>query len=176
MLTKSNCTRYSIHLNGEYAVIFINQMGNCGELAIYSSFGTWGYIWSNFGHGDFVDFLIELQYNYFFKKVDEEDRGRVFDCEGTIKEIKKLILEDRRNKDLEYEDARSHIDDIISYEKWHSPQLTKSSFYFTMSEYYSNLYEYMGNHDYPTIEKNKPSCEEFWNTLWKEFINNVKNV
>lgn len=163
---------YSVRKDGEWATICIRQTKNDyngGELLIHSSFGSWGNFWGNIGSRDFREFLSKLNYGYFWGKLDE-DLGETFDCDGTIKELKRCILQDRKSDVICEEEAREHYEEILSFEKWHSPHKNGDLLYSCMSEYYTDLYVYLSNNDLPIVTKNKPSCEGFWKTIWSEFV------
>lgn len=167
---------YSVSKDGEWATICIRQTKNDyngGEILIHSSYGSWGYSWGNIGVRDFREFLSKIDYHYFWKKLDE-DLGECFDCDRTVNEIKKLILRNRRNDNIGNIIARNHFDEILSFEKFHGPHKDGNAFYSTMSEYYSDLFEYIVSDDPPTVTKKKQECDWFWKTLWSEFIEEMK--
>jgi hypothetical protein len=176
-----NFKSYSVHKDGEWATICIRQTKNDylensyngGEILIHSSYGSWGYSWGNIGSRDFREFLSKLDYHYFWGKLDEE-LGECFDDDGTIREIKRIILRDRRNGDIVAEEAREHFDEILSFEEFQDSHKDSNAFYSTMNDCYRDLFSYLNNGDLVSITKKKQECDWFWKTLWSEFIEEMK--
>jgi hypothetical protein len=168
---------YSVKKDGEWATICIrptkNEQYNGGEILIHSSFGSWGYFWGNVGERGIFNFLCGVDYSYLFSKLDS-DLGFCFDCDGTIREIKRTILKDRRMDDISAEEARDHYDKILSFEEWLSPHEEGDLFYGDLYDSYKDLYNHLTRNDVPIITKKKPSCEWFWKIIWSEFIAELK--
>jgi hypothetical protein len=76
-----------------------------GSLAITGDFGPWEYTWSSIGSETFGQFLFGLDKQYAMQKLAGSDYFR-FDPEATEREIKRDILELRRDDSIDREKAR----------------------------------------------------------------------
>lgn len=170
---------YSVKKDGEWATICIRQTKNeynGGEILIHSSFGSWGNFWRNIGSRDFREFLSNLDYHYFFQKLDK-DLGVCFDFEGTVRNIKGCILQERRYGDrygdLTEEVARKYYDILEYIEEHEGPYKDANTFYNDLCQHYDELFHFAIADD-PTTTKPKSECKMFWDILWKEFVEHLK--
>lgn len=113
VIRKSLVEKYLIHKNGNWAEFFIDEA--YGTLTIRSSFGTYSYGWDSYGH-DLKAFLLSIMdkedgyYGYILGKLSKGEREFLFD--ETIKEMKSKILEERREDEINEEEAREMWDEI----------------------------------------------------------------
>lgn len=73
-----------------------------GELAAYTSFGTYAYHWTHCGE-PFKSFLGEIGFDYFMGKA--EPKYLEFDFDASLAAIRRLVLEHRRCTDIDAETA-----------------------------------------------------------------------
>ena len=91
----------------DYAYFFVDTQN--GVLSIVSNYGSMGYRWEAPGN-DFKKFLTEVNTEYLMAKL----KKRVFDLDGTIKNMKEWVISCRREKNCTKKEARYVYDDVIS--------------------------------------------------------------
>jgi hypothetical protein len=86
----------------------------CGEIIINSTFGCWANVWTACGE-PFKQFLLDAEFDYVFTKFMGA-KLEVWDGEGSVKSLRRLLLEYRRIGDLDKEEARKLWDEIDANE------------------------------------------------------------
>lgn len=76
-----------------------------GLVIVASSYGTWSYSWRHFGEQSIASFLEGCDCEYLGKKFLGDDAWQ-FDSIATIAEIKRYILQSRRDGYLDKSEAR----------------------------------------------------------------------
>ena len=93
-----------------WAILFLHE--GTGAVSIQSDWGDWSHYWPPRAHGrtSLKAFLCEGDFDYladkFMGRTEDE-----FDLEGTVKAIKKRIVEARWQHDLSKDDARELIEE-----------------------------------------------------------------
>ncbi len=132
---KSTCEKYDIRFNrGEWAFITIDEP--TGLFQAHSSFGDYNYSWPCHGRESFKHFILELAEDsyYFLGKVSKED---YFYADKTEESWKKQIIDDRREGDLNKEQARK-LWDIVNEIDYDSAECCQRELYD--NEIVSELY------------------------------------
>ncbi len=114
---------YRIWKDHEWATIMLrcwSRMANvgtphegiyyCGEILIHSSYGAWANTWTACG-SPFKRFLMKADFDYVFTKFMGTDL-EVWDGEGSVKNLRRKLIEARQIGDLRREDARAFWDEI----------------------------------------------------------------
>lgn len=176
---------YEVRANGEWANISLGRWdrptrGDAadayyygGELAIRSSFGTWGYTWTACAV-PFKRFLTGIDFEYAFLKL-MGDRLNLFDGTATLKQIQRDIIYRRRHDELSAGEARDVWDAVL----WEAERIEsgdQSAFGYAMWDVAATI----GRHpmaDYfndpagwPTRTRHNPQAVGFWRDLWPEFV------
>lgn len=116
--------RYSIDSVGlEGWAIFV--LGSDGYFSAVSDYGNYAFMWGAHGCKDFREFLsrIDDDADYFVRKLSP---GEVFDGEATEKEIRRHILNERRNRRISKKEAAEEwklidgyiIDSELEFRDW----------------------------------------------------------
>ncbi len=104
-MKEADLRRYSVRLKQSWAIIVIDT--SIGYFSAVSDFGNYAYTWSHPGC-EFRKFLSETHDDYIYGKLTHVHR--VFDSTATQKAVDAWILESRRKKDLERDEARELYD------------------------------------------------------------------
>lgn len=114
-VTRSTIETYRIRHQGEWATICANgcQAKGCddqpreiGEILIYSSYGSWAYQWGHIGQ-PFKEWLAKADDPGYIAGKLLGSKARVFDGEKTVRELRRSLLEWRRQGDIIKADARA---------------------------------------------------------------------
>lgn len=106
--------------------IFI--IDSTGYFSAVSDYGDYAYLWNAHGMADFRQFVVRLarDWDYAATKLGGYDKNHRFDTERTGKDLKRELLNMRRERALEKEDAREEWDNIhdfqhgnLSVEQWY---------------------------------------------------------
>ena len=113
-ITKGTIERYDIRLGYDWAVFIIGEDGN---FLVNSSYGDYAYWWGNHGMESFKHFLISMARDtgYLINKLAKGDDRDVFLHQETVQEIKKDIIEHRRQDFIDKESAREMYDYVKGY-------------------------------------------------------------
>jgi len=87
----------------------------CGEITIQSSFGTWGHIWTACAN-PFKQFLLEAEFDYVFGKFMGAGLHE-FDGEGSMRALRRRLIEHRRLSMLDKDEARALRDALKDCEE-----------------------------------------------------------
>lgn len=185
-VTKDTVERYSIRTDHEHASIFIrcwDRMANvgtphegiyyCGEIAINSSYGSWGYTWTACG-SPFKKFLIGAEFGYVFTKFMGSDLHR-FDGPASVREMFTVIARDRREGSMSKSEAREAWD--LLDEARDEAECGSRDFGDAMRYVAGNLpleHPMRDNFNdcmaWPHCTKYEIQAEGFWKTIWPEFV------
>jgi hypothetical protein len=137
-----------------------------GSISIQSDYGTYANTWTATGDGPFIEFLCQLDFDYFMTKT--RGRHHVFDHERSMKAIRRSIIERRRSNDITAADARDVWDDLEQYGSDGGPN---ADFWFSeimRSDAISRFFD----GDYFDIVKEvpDPECVGFWNEIWPHLV------
>lgn len=184
---------YSVKNNYEFATIVVRCWDDerdgkpwyRGELLINSSFGAWANYWNAPGI-PFKQFLVSLDFHYLFTKLMGTEL-EVYDGDGTVKDLKKRLLEMRRKRQLNSAGAKwlwGEIQDSID-----RMEASKEGFIEACSAISKDVEESWNRelkHDiqeivelladpwYQTKDKDHPQAVGFWREIWPEFVEALK--
>jgi len=189
-VTKSVRECYEVRENHEWANITLacwdrranvgtphEETHYCGEITIQSSFGTWGYIWTACGV-PFKQFLLRANFDYVFTKFMGTKLER-HDGEGTLREVQRDIIQQRRQNSINRAEARE-VWDAVQWECYRI-ESDETSCGYALMEVASQI---GGRHPmrdsfadpcaWPRITK--PDCQAvgFWRELWPSFLAELK--
>jgi hypothetical protein len=90
-----------------------------GALMAVSDYGSYGFRWCAHGYDDFRKFLLrpERDHDYFLSKLSRRD---CWDDEGTLANVKRVILEGRRHGGWSAERAREEWDLLAQHNDFFS--------------------------------------------------------
>lgn len=151
----------------EWAVIFIHEP--TGTFSAVSSFGNFAYIWRARGSETLKQFLADLEYGYFFGKTSAS-RGNRFDPEESSKNIKRLILDRRREKSIDKVDARY---------AWRKAEeldgLDNEGAFFHDAHSSPSFDRVLTHDDFMDIGAHgrDPQCDGFWQEIWPQFLKQI---
>lgn len=153
------------HTNGMYwADITIDSGDHSGRISISSDYGNWANFWNSCG-SSFKDFLCSINIGYFAGKVGED---RWFDIDKTIAMYKRKVIQDRKDDNIDQDQARTMFKEIESLEECN----TQEYFIHCMFSCKSLVDLYDGCPD--TVTSINPLFQKFWDGPWQEFIAELK--
>lgn len=153
---------YRIRNNHEWANIIVDERS--GTFSAVSSYGNFAYIWTHIGRSTLKEFLVGLDYCYFFGKT-AATRGYVFSPEKTTEDLKRYIIEQRRDGSISKAKARSAWDDLERVEG-----RNESDYFHELSDA-RDLMDVLGWDYYDIARQEKdPQCLGFWSDIWPEFV------
>ncbi len=148
----------------EWAIISIND--DTGHVAISSSYGEFSYVWRAIGNKTLLEFVCGLNFDYAMGKFLGMETHLNF--EKTIQNIKRQLLDFRLDRSLSKETARELWEEVDEMEKTENPDHFAELFYATA---FADFNEYW--HDAMDMD-HKPGARAFWDTLWAEFVREVR--
>jgi len=144
-----------------WADIVIRSWKGGGSIDVQSDYGSYAYQWGSTGRDDIREFLVGLDYGYFMTKC-HPSRGYETDWDGTAKEVRRLILEDRRIGGITADFARKCIDGVDAVE-W------GESLFYEMRDH-PELSTFYADGDYPRKTVRQGQCNGFWTVIWPEIV------
>lgn len=146
----------------------------CGEITIHSSYGSWAYTWTACAN-PFKQFLCGIDFGYAFGKFMGTALD-VFDGAATLKQIRRDILQERRQGSLDREEARE-VWDLVKDEDDRIEHGGPSDYGYAMWDIGGRLDRGHPMRDYFNDPSGWPRCTHddysaagFWRTLWPLFI------
>lgn len=189
-VTKSVRECYEIHENHEWANITLKcwdrpaNVGtqhectyHCGEITIQSSFGTWGYVWTACGV-PFKQFLMRAEFDYVFTKFMGTKLER-HDGNGTMLQLKRDIIEQRRKGSLDRVEAR----EAWAAVDWERDRIEsdETSCGYALMEVARQIGDRHPMRDHfadpcawPRVTKHDCQAVGFWRELWPTFLDALK--
>lgn len=166
-LTKRSATVYGIRIEKPHtwADITIEEWAGGGSFKCVSDYGNYAHIWGSIGPVTLREFLLDCDMDYFLKKVTEY-KHREFDVEGTLSEIRRQILQDRREGNSDKFQASQFWRECDSESELASME-TAEGFWncFYSTDTFKILYD-RESCDVPTLDRIKPHCRGFWYEVW----------
>lgn len=102
----------SLNKGWDYLKVTHNTKKNFGWINIMSSYGDYSYIWGAMGKDtDLPTFFTKANSGYLVDKLFGSER-KTFDLDKAISEIKKEVIKDRREGNMDYGMAREIFDFI----------------------------------------------------------------
>lgn len=174
-ITETAIKAYRIKCAGEWATIMVegwqsNPAAGAtqeqGEILIHSSYGNWGYQWTNAG-ASFKRFLAGLSFDYMMGKM-MPGRLREFDFEASLASWKRHLVAARRSRSLTADEFREIWDESCAY----SP----CSIDLFMDRIERSRPH--GHHDHPlwdsinayAVCRYNVQAVRFWEDLWPKFV------
>lgn len=113
-ISKQSVTKYKVRPEkaSEWMEATLESWDGGGVLDIQSDYGNWGYRWCATGYKDFREFLCKIDRWYLFGKLSHADQY-LFDEVATTKQLKKEVLEARKNDRSGDADIYREIFDFI---------------------------------------------------------------
>lgn len=135
-----------------------------GSLSITGDFGPWEHTWSSIGAETFGQFLSTLDKQYAMQKLAGPNCYR-FDSEATEREVKRNILELRRDGSLNHEDARVYYDQADGIGAEHDATVA----YTDRQEILYGLYEC----DPIVCKAYTGTVNTFWDEIWPLVVQEI---
>lgn len=114
-------THLSVSVNGEWGEFFVaerepfvhsdGRVRHSATWVCHSSYGTFGHHWYDMGQ-PFAEFIADINPNYLLSKIGR----RVTDEAKVYKEVRRLIREARKSKEITTEQAREAMDAVQEIE------------------------------------------------------------
>lgn len=105
---KAEFVRFS--LNGGWDYVFVTYVQKIGFITITSSYGNWSYIWSAMGKGTLLsEFFLQADADYLSNKLMDDQERTYFDSDQAIKDIKKRIIQERKDEIIGKTEARDLV-------------------------------------------------------------------
>ncbi|WP_157266495.1 hypothetical protein [Azohydromonas aeria] len=158
-----------------------------GEILIHSSFGAWGFQWTHLGE-PFREFLQHAEFDYVFTKFMGSDL-QVFDGEGSVRNLRQQIVEQRRSNDItkgaaralwqeinacqnECEDSNaSFVEQMRDIADRFNDGYSFDSEIESLSEAERDAVVHLLQEPWElTTTKAHPQAEGFWRDLWPAFV------
>lgn len=169
---------YLIHGSSlDWALITICDTGKeSGLLQITSDYGNWSYQWGSMG-SDIRSFLITISDNYLIDKLtmDKPNDRKFFEFDKTITEMKRQIIEMRKDNYITKELARDAYDEVLDLEKNNDyDQQNVDSFSTYILNYCTYLWKVFDYESMPCVCVYSPQIVMFIDRLWSVFKDQLK--
>jgi hypothetical protein len=108
---------YRLHFeDGGWALISISD--ETGMIGIASDWGNWAFNWDpkHIGTRTFTEFLAQSHADYFANKMLGREEYRSFDEPATLSEFRKIVVAERRAREIDKDEARTRWDAIDCYD------------------------------------------------------------
>lgn len=165
-VVKSTCEKYAVRKK-PHAWAEINLDEKTGAVNIISDYGNWGYAWRCIGPTTLKEFLVGCDKYYLMGKFGQG--VKVFDGVATAKDLRKYVLEKRRNRDISKDATREAFEALeqCEYEYDRSSDLFWN--HLTEFDVFNNgdIWE-MG------VYTREPQLEGFFDKLWPVFVEHLE--
>ncbi len=146
----------------DWAEIHVRPFPSGVSVLAASSFGTYANVWTAIGDGDALDWLRDTEFDYFMTKC-APNRGRVFDPEGSAAEVRRRLMETRREGALSKAGARKALEDLDAI----GTPLDETAWFFEAMRSSVVDLVYSGDMtDFPCLYRRDPMAAGFWR-LWQ---------
>ncbi|HDR9105399.1 TPA: hypothetical protein QDB04_002240 [Burkholderia vietnamiensis] len=177
--SKSTCELYRISRNSEYATVCISdwtvsavgasqRTSYGGEILVNSSFGTFCYSWDNCAI-PFKAFLLNISFESFMTKCLGSAFKR-FDGLASLENVKRAILEIRREEGLSADDARDKWEELAMVSD--EAQSCEYAFHHVLEDICTE--DAIGNSTEFVATSPCPQARGFWHELWPHFCDILK--
>ncbi|BAO88955.1 hypothetical protein [Caballeronia cordobensis] len=140
------------------------RVSYCGEIMIHSDYGDYAYSWGSMGH-PLKEFLTSINRGYVLNKLSGGETER-FDFDRTIEGVKKSVIEERRKRWFDKDEAREIWDEIPTED------LGKDMFVHEMMSCRS---EFLNQEPWHHIETSEiPQLAGMWDYLWVPFVEHLR--
>lgn len=165
---------FRVAVDGEYGSFYLREGVECSdqrqyhwcELTCNTSFGVVGHYWGSMGMPA-SRFLAKIDRGYAINKLWGA-AAKVFDSDEAMRDVRRAILQERRDDSINREEARERWDEL-AYEN------PDSEFDFRELVYNTGwLYKHLCEGGGPMGMVSNPQAEGFWSTLWASFISQLR--
>lgn len=174
---KLHADKWAVHTeDGRWmATIFMDN--DTGTICVYSDWGQYGHWWGPRGRGTRTlrEFLAQCNPEYIMDKFSY-DKPHYFDEDASIRAIKKDILEARRKRDIDKEQAEDFWD-IVEHDLDGASCTTSSEWFYHLSMNAENIIDtlYGGvGPEVPSVHGYHPQLQAFMKECWPIFIEACK--
>lgn len=148
---------------GGWAVATVREWDEGGSLDVQSDYGNFAYSWGRIGQRGMLKFLTKISFEYFMNKARADNgRGRRFDFDKTIADIKQSLIELRRDGSLDKQQLRERVEDLDGLEHTDNAEL----FCERLMSRCDWAYEWADYQD-PCSYVDDPQCRAFWEGPWQ---------
>jgi hypothetical protein len=170
-VSKHQAEAYHVSNGYDGACIFLrhgprDDGGSWGYISIVGSFGEFGYYFGNCAH-DFKSFLAGCDHGYLTNKFFGTE-ARVFDCQKTVIELKRFIIERRRSSRVSKEIAREMFDSVKEADGHNSEE----AFWISVSDmprfYDWEIYD-------KGVRLTNPQAVGFFGDIWPGFVAEIQS-
>ncbi|MBB3806371.1 hypothetical protein FHR51_002523 [Xanthomonas arboricola] len=168
---RETATCFSIAANGEHGRFYLTEGsepdGRGGTrhwcvLACHTTFGTVGHTWTSMG-GPAAWFLAKIGRDYAINKLWCQ-HSQIFCGDKAVTDIRRQILDDRRQRELSHDDARERYDAFVD-------GIDNESQLGMLVEREAWLYDMLVHGGGSQVGKvDNPQAIGFWKQLWPAFI------
>lgn len=158
--------KYVLMPDREWGIIYIDE--GAGVLSVVSSWGNWAYSWHNHGCPSLKHFLVQIARDQDTYLENKLAGSQWFDSEATEREIRRKVIEQRRDGDLDKKLARICWDALEDFP--HS----KAEYYHWIYDQCIGLQEIIGEDEPICIEGPPPSVREFKKRCFIPFAEYLK--
>lgn len=165
-ITEEPSVTYKIRDLGQFgwADITIREWPGGGSFDCQSDYGNYAYQWGAIGSRTFKQFLCSLDKDYFLKKTRPKDY-RVFDSDLTCQNIRRDIIEKRKEREFTKEEARECWNECEDLENQSNRNIDAFYYWFETTNLGEKLY--CGDYSSVPIQKiYNPMCDAFWERIW----------
>jgi len=165
---KETAMVYKIRLNkscGGWADITIREWPKGGSIDCQSDYGNYSYSWGSIGDCTLREFLCRLDFHYFMGKT-RGGYGQIFSIEKTLAELKAEIIQQRKNNDLNKDDAHDCWEQVKRIDEFTGDNLCE---YTRAIEINDSFVKKLYGGDYtcvPFCKIDDPECAAFWERIW----------
>ena len=156
-----------------YALITLTDLHeNAGSISIDSDYGSWNYMWGSMG-SDIRGFLLRTSKDYLINKLTMNNRADrdVFDFEKTIVEMKKAIINYRKEEYIDSELARKAYNEAKELSEEYT---TSHEAFYNVSQEYESIQEVFNSDYFPCHTDYSASIKMFMNEVFPVFKDILK--
>lgn len=171
-VTTNRVTRYLVRSGYDYGAVFIECGETSATVSTVSSFGSYGYHWSNTGP-DPRGFLRRMPFESLASKFLGND-SLVFDRDAQEREMKREIIDQRKQNEM---------DKVTAREVWDEVQAILTNCSGNSEEFYRELiltdfaFSCLYNADHGSVHvctMPEPQLVGFWSDIWVPLMNHLE--
>lgn len=164
-LSRKESFYYAVENGREWAKFFIHPRINGVELVIYSTYGVWATTWTAIGD-DWIDFFRKINKGYLFSKLKGTET-RIVDVPSVLETLRERVSDLVEGGVIDDEDALSAFETLNDnhYDPT-DPNLIETIRYDLSLDIFTD-------HDDPVCHTLGPAADQFWDRLWRPWIEQV---
>ena len=168
-VTEVSAQAYDIRNGSEWAHVALIMKDKSVNVMINSSFGAYGYYWSNTGKNP-KSFLCSIDMNYGMEKLTGYNLYEQ-DISGYAEHVKQRIIEARIHGYIDSYNARKAWDEMLDIiEEGVTAEQILGELY--MHRFFSDVFG--DSESLPNCKRVRIACESFWIKLWKPFTDELR--